>query len=300
MTVVPRIQISADGPSFSNLVQGYWRLADWNMTVQQRLSFLKGHVELGITSVDHAHIYGNPSCESLFGEALKLDPPLRDEIEIISKCGIATAQTGKVAHYNLNKSAILSSVETSLKRLGTDYLDALLLHRPDFLMNADEIAESFDRLKQQGKVKYFGVSNFTSAQFSLLQSRLDFALVTNQIEINPVNLDIFEDGILEDLQRMRIRPMAWSCLGGGEIFRDKSTRFVSLRKSLHEVAAEIGAGSIDQVIYAWVMKIPSMPVPLLGSRSITRVKAAAASLSLAMENEQWYRIWSASKGQAVP
>jgi predicted oxidoreductase len=194
----------------------------------------------------------------------------------------------------------LSSVETSLQHLGTDYLDALLLHRPDFLMDADEIAASFAHLKQHGKVKYFGVSNFTSAQFSLLQSRLDFALVTNQIEINPVNLDIFEDGILEDMQRMQIRPMAWSCLGGGEIFSDNSVRINSLRNSLKEVADEINARSIDQVIYAWVMKIPSKPVPILGTRSITRVKAAIASLNLTMSNEQWYRIWSASKGHGVP
>jgi predicted oxidoreductase len=297
---VPRIKITPEGASFSNLVQGYWRLADWNMSAQHRLSFLKSHVELGITTVDHAHIYGNPSCESLFGEALKIDPLLRDQIEIISKCGISKAESGKVAHYNLSKTAIVSSVETSLKRLGTDYLDALLLHRPDFLMDADEIAETFVRLTRQGKVKYFGVSNFTSAQFSLLQSRLDFALVTNQIEINPVNLDIFEDGILDDMQRMLIRPMAWSCLGGGEIFSDNSSRIKNLRNSLKEVAAEIDARSIDQVIYAWVMKIPSKPVPILGTRSITRVKAAIASLNLTMNNEQWYRIWSASKGHGVP
>jgi predicted oxidoreductase len=292
--------MSTEGLSISSLVQGYWRLADWNMSAQQRLTFLKGHVELGITSVDHAHIYGNPACESLFGEALKIDPLIRHQIEIISKCGITKAETGKVAHYNLSKAAIVSSVETSLKRLGTDYLDALLLHRPDFLMNADDIAETFVRLKRQGKVKHFGVSNFTSAQFSLLQSRLDFVLVTNQIEISPVNLEIFEDGILEDMQRMQIRPMAWSCLGGGEIFTDNSRRIESLRNSLKEVAAETGAASIDQVIYAWVMKIPAKPVPILGSRSLTRVKSAVGSLKLTMDNEQWYRIWSASTGHGVP
>ena len=270
------------------------------MSPQQCLSFIKSHMELGITTVDHANIYGNPSCESLFGDALKLDRPLREEIEIVSKCGITLARPGKVAHYNSSKESILASVEASLKRLGTEYLDILLIHRPDFLMDAEEIADAFSHLKQQGMVKYFGVSNFTSAQLSLLESRLDQRLVTNQIELNPMSLDVLESGVLEYLQEIRMRPMAWSCLGGGGIFTGKSEQMDRLRRILQELAKELGATSIDQVIYAWLMRMPSKPLPILGSGNAQRIKSAAKSFDLSMSHEQWYRVWSASKGQSVP
>lgn len=300
MSITPKVQMSPHGPALSTLVQGYWRLDHWQMSTQQCLSFIKEHVALGITSVDHAHVYGNPSCEYLFGEALKREPALRQHIEIISKCGIRLAEAGQVAHYDYGKQAIIASVETSLKRLGTDYLDVLLLHRPDYLMDADEVAEAFAHLKSQGMVKHFGVSNFTTAQIGLLQSRLDSALVTNQIEINPVNLDILDSGVLEYMQQHRMRPMAWSCLVGGRIFSEHNERFERLRHALHNVATEIGAQSIDQVMYAWVMHIPSKPVPVLGTGNIARVHAAVESLTLTLNREQWYRIWSASKGHGVP
>lgn len=300
MNAIQKVEVSPQGPLLSSLVQGYWRLDQWNKSSQQCLSFIKEHVELGITSVDHAHVYGNPACESLFGEALKLEPTLRNQLEIISKCNIRLAEAGKVAHYDTGKQAIIASVETSLTRLGTDYLDVLLLHRPDYLMNADAVAEAFNYLETQGMVKYFGVSNFTTAQLALLQSRLDSPLVTNQIEINPVNLDVLDSGILEHMQTLRMRPMAWSCLAGGRIFSDHDERFERLRHTLHNLAAEVGANSIEQVIYTWVMHLPSKPVPVLGTGNITRVHAAAESLALTLNPEQWYRVWTASKGHAVP
>jgi predicted oxidoreductase len=300
MPVILKVEMTPNGPLFSSLVQGYWRLDHWKMSTPQCLSFIKEHVELGITSVDHAHVYGNPSCEQLFGEALTLEPALRNKIEIISKCDIRLAESTKVAHYDTGKSAIIASVASSLKRLGTNYLDVLLLHRPDYLMAADEVAEAFNYLRTQGMVKHFGVSNFTSAQFALLQSRLDSPLVTNQIEINPVNLDVLDSGALEDMQQRRMRPMAWSCLAGGKIFSEHGERFERLRHALHNVATEIGAQSIDQVIYAWVMHMPSKPVPVLGTGNMARVHAAVESLSLTLNREQWYRIWTASKGHGVP
>lgn len=300
MTTVPEVQISPGGPKLSKIIQGYWRLAEWQMSAQQLLSFINGHLELGITSVDHAHVYGKPPCESLFGESLKLDSQLRGKIEIISKCGINPPESGNVAHYNATKEAMIASVETSLKRLGTDYLDVLLIHRPDFLIDADEVADAFELLKNQGKVKYFGVSNFSVGQFDLLQSRLDFPLITNQIELNPVNLDVLECGLLEYLQKNRVSPMAWSCLGGGRVFSEDSEQMQSLRSTLQNLVEELGAESIDQVIYAWVMKLPCRPLPILGSGHLDRVKAAVGSINLNMNHEQWYRVWQASNGHPVP
>ena len=302
MELVKKVLMAEQGPEFSQLVQGYWRLQAWEMSPQARLSFLKQHVELGITTVDNAAIYGNS--EVLFGEALKLDPGMRDQIEIVSKFGIngIPSKIGekRVSHYDSSKQAILTSAENSLRRLGVEQLDALLVHRPDFLMDADQVAEAFSELKQSGKVKHFGVSNFTASQFDLLQSRLDLPLMTNQIEINPINLGVLEDGTTDQLQQYRVRPMAWSCLAGGDIFSEQTDQARRLRGTLIELAEEMGASSIEQVIFAWVLKHPSHPVALIGSGKIARVKEAINALSLQMSTEQWYRIWVASKGYAVP
>ncbi|WP_394248092.1 aldo/keto reductase family oxidoreductase [Vibrio profundi] len=278
-------------------------MAEWGMTTQQQLSFLKQHIELGVTTVDHAPVYGGNACERMFGEALALDPTVRDQIKIVSKCGIYPEQTSttnpRVSHYNSSKDAILTSVDESLSRLQVERLDVLLLHRPDLLMDADAAAEAFATLKAQGKVEHFGVSNFTPAQFELLQSRLDTPLVTNQVEINPVNLQVTEDGTLDQLQQARVTPMAWSCLAGGRIFSEDSEQMLRLRQTLAGVGEEIGATSIDQVIFAWVRKLPSNPVPILGSGNIERVQTAVAALELTLTQEQWYRIWVASKGHGV-
>lgn len=287
-------------PVFSPLIQGYWRMAEWGMSTQQQLTFVKQHLELGITTVDHAPVYGPDSaCERMFGQVLALDTSLREQIEIVSKCGIYRGEGHQVNHYNSSKAAIIESVEQSLMRLNTDHLDVLLLHRPDLLMDADQAAEAFAQLKAAGKVKHFGVSNFTPAQFDLLQSRVDQPLITNQVEINPVNLQVTEDGTLEQLQQQRVQPMAWSCLAGGEIFSDQSEKMNRLRQTLAQVAQEIGAHSIDQVMFAWVLSLPAKPVPIIGSGNIERVQSAVAALDLQLTHEQWYRIWAASKGHGV-
>jgi len=299
---VKKVLMAPQGPEFSEVVQGYWRMGDWGMNSQEHLSFLKSHIELGITTVDHANVYGSsPSCEELFGNALKIDPSMRDQIEIVSKCGIElAADDRRVNHYDSTPVAIEKSVETSLTRLGIESLDVLLIHRPDWLMDVDAVAESFTGLTRSGKVQHFGVSNFTSAQYALLQSRLDAPLVTNQIEINPVNMGATTDGTLDQLQQHRVRPMAWSCLAGGSVFTEQSDQMTRLTTTLSDIANEIGAGSIDQVLYAWSMALPSKPVAIIGSGNIERVNAAVNSLKLTLSREQWYRIWVASNGYGVP
>ncbi len=304
MSQVEKVLMAPKGPKFSKLVQGYWRLGAWNMNAQARLSFLKAHVELGITSVDHAAIYDDGACEALFGEALKLDASMRDEIEIITKFGINRKDTSdginRVAHYDTSKSAIIRSVEASLTRLGIDKIDALLVHRLDYLMDADQVADAFETLKKNGKVSHFGVSNFSTSQFDLLQSRLDTQLMTNQVEINPMQFDALENGACDQLQQYHTRPMAWSCLTGGRIFNEQTPQAQRLRDTLSNLQSEIGATSIEQVMLAWVLKHPSCPIALLGSGKIERTKEAIAALELALNNEQWYRVWVASKGYQVP
>lgn len=302
--VVQKATIAPQGPELSELVQGYWRLAEWHMTPQQRLTFLKQHIELGVTSVDHADIYGNYQCETLFGEALALQPALREQIQIITKCDIQLCSERfperKINHYDTSASHIHQSVNHSLQRLGVSEIDVLLIHRPDLLMNADEVAEAFAELHKVGKVKHFGVSNFTPAQFDLLQSRLSKPLVTNQVEINPLNFEVAHDGTLDQVQRLRVRPMAWSCLGGGAIFSGQTEQAQRVRAVLEEIRVELGAESLEKVIYAWVRRLPSQPLPIIGSGKIERVQSAIAALSLQLTREQWYRVWVASKGHGVP
>ncbi|MEZ8194433.1 MULTISPECIES: aldo/keto reductase [Vibrio] len=302
--MVVKVSIAPQGPELSEMIQGYWRTADWQMTSKQRLNFLKQHIDLGITTVDHADIYGNYECEKLFGEALALEPALREQIQIVTKCDInlcgAKSPDRKINHYDTSAAHIHQSVNNSLERLGVDDIDALLIHRPDALMDADEVADVFAELYKVGKVKHFGVSNFSPRQFELLQSRLGKSLVTNQVEINPLNFDVVDDGTLDQLQMNRVRPMAWSCLAGGELFSGETEQAKRVRDELDAIRVELGAASIDQVIYAWVRRLPSKPLPIIGSGKIERVKAAVEALKLEMTREQWYRIWVASKGHGVP
>ncbi|MFZ8770676.1 aldo/keto reductase family oxidoreductase [Vibrio harveyi] len=302
--MVAKVVTAPNGPEFSELVQGYWRAVDWGMTAQERLSFLKQHIELGITTVDHADIYGNYECEALFGEALALDKSVREQIQIVTKCDINLCgdktPERKINHYDTSAAHIYQSVNNSLERLNVDEIDVLLIHRPDVLMDADEVAEAFSELHKVGKVKHFGVSNFTPRQFELLQSRLSKPLVTNQVEINPLNFEVAHDGTLDQMQTLRVRPMAWSCLGGGSIFTGDTEQAVRVRNELEMIREEVGANSIDEVIYAWVRRLPSKPMPIIGSGKIERLHSAVNALNIELTREQWYRVWVASKGHGVP
>ncbi len=299
--MVKKVELVSDGIKVSELIQGYYRMTDWEIDRQSLLSFIKTHMDMGITSIDHAHIYGDPACEEVFGNALKLQPGLRKNMQLITKFGIIPGQQTQsmTGHYNSSQASTIASVDCSLKRLQTDYIDILLMHRPDLLMDADEVSETFKTLQKQGKVRHFGVSNFSPAQFELLQSRLDQPLVTNQIEINPVNLHSLEDGTLELAQRLRTRPMAWSLMDGGRMYKENTDKNYRLRTVLTEVMEEIGAQSMDQVVYTWVRKLPAKPVAIIGSGKIDRVQSAVESLAFNMSHEQWYRIWVASKGHGV-
>lgn len=298
--MVQRITLAPQGPEFSRFVMGYWRLMDWNMSPVQLADFIEEHLDLGITTVDHADIYGGYQCEAAFGDALKRAPALRERMEIVTKCGIATTAKPENAlgHYITDSAHIVKSAEQSLVNLATDRIDLLLIHRPDPLMDADEVAEAFLALHQSGKVRHFGVSNFTPAQFALLQSRLPFTLATNQVEISPVHQPLLLDGTLDQLQQLRIRPMAWSCLGGGRLFNDEV--FQPLRNELETVARELNAESIEQVVYAWILRLPSKPLPIIGSGKIERVRAALVAEELEMSRQQWFRIRKAALGYDVP
>lgn len=297
---VSRVALHDQGPTFSRLIMGYWRLMEWQLSPAALLDLMKYHLDLGVTTLDHADIYGGYQCEEAFGKALRLEPSLRERMEIVSKCGIALTARPEHAlnHYNTGKAHIVASAETSLHKLGTDHLDLLLIHRPDPLMDADEVADAFITLRQAGKIKHAGVSNFTPRQFELLQSRLPFPLVTNQLEISPLNQSTTLDGTLDQCQQLRIKPMAWSCLGGGRLFNGQE--YAPLRAELEQIRHEVGAQHIEQLVYAWVMMLPSQPLPLIGSGKWERIAATVAAESIVLTRQQWFRIRKAALGYDVP
>ena len=285
-------------PSFT---AGFWRLDEWPQRNSELTHYIESLLEVGIDTVDHADIYGKYQCESIFAQAVS--NALRDKLKIVTKCGIKPAWqengfAGKTAHYNSSKENIMRSVEASLQRLNTDRVDLLLLHRPDYLMQADEVAEAFNLLKQQGKVLHFGVSNFTVSQFNLLQSRLDEKLVTNQIEMSPMSMQALDDGTLDLCQQQGISPMLWSPLAGGRLFSEDE-QAIRLRDALQSVANELALDSLDKVVYAWLLTLPCRPAIILGTGKLARVKAALDVKNIRLSHEQWYRIWSASKGHGV-
>ncbi|MGG1632262.1 aldo/keto reductase [Rossellomorea sp. NRS-1567] len=298
-----RIQMTED-LSFSRIIHGLWRLADWNQSKEDTLSLIQHNIENGITTFDHADIYGSYTCEALFGEALNLQPSLRAKMEIVTKCGIVLPSDNrpehKTHHYNTSKKHILASVENSLQNLKTDYIDLLLIHRPDPFMNGEEVAEAFTQLKEEGKVRHFGVSNFKDHQWNMLQSYLPFPLITNQIELSAYNLENFEDGTLNLCQEKRVAPMAWSPLAGGAIFRGKDEKAVRLQHTLKKVQEVTGAKGIDEVLYAWLLNHPANIMPIVGSGKKERIQHAIDSMSITLNHDQWFEILQTSMGHDVP
>lgn len=298
-----RISISPEGPEFSRIALGMWRLNDWNMNTAELVRFIETALELGITTFDHADIYGLYTVEEMCGKALKEQPGLRAKMEIVTKCGIRLVSENQPENtfhaYDTSRNHIIKSAELSLKNLSTDYLDVLLIHRPDPLMDADEVAAAFLHLRKSGKVRHFGVSNFTPFQFELLQSRLDFPLVTNQVEVSVMKMDAMHDGTLDQCQKMRVSPMAWSPLGGGNLFTGDGEQEQRLRDELQKIGEELGGAAIDQVALAWLLKHPSKIIPMLGTGNVDRIRGAAGALDLELSRDQWFRIWTASAGQEV-
>jgi predicted oxidoreductase len=290
--------------NLSRIALGLWRLKEWNYSDQELEKLVNQTLELGITTYDHADIYGNYECEKLFGNVLKLNPSLRSQMLLVTKCGIKPASSNfperKIGHYDTRKEHILYSVDNSLKNLSTDYIDLLLIHRPSPIMNADEVANAFEDLKKSGKVLNFGVSNFLPQQFTLLQSRLNFPLVTNQIEVSILHHEHFDNGNIDFLQERRVAPMVWSPFARGKIFTDKDEKTTRVRNLLYELTSKYTGSSLEAMSTAWLLVHPVKFCVIIGSGKIDRIKAALNGLEINLTNEDWFRIWVKSRGENVP
>jgi predicted oxidoreductase len=266
--------------------------------------------EAGYTFFDHADIYGGGEAERVFGQALKKVSGMRERVRIGSKCGIRRAGDPKPEspyRYDFSAGHILWSCEQSLKRLGIETLDLYQLHRPDYLCDPSEVASAFSRLRQAGKVREFGVSNFRPAQLTMLQRACPMPLVVNQVEISLTRLDCFHDGTLEQCLTEQITPMAWSPLAGGRLgtndpidLRDPDhARRIHIREVLDLVARERGT-TRPVVAMAWLLKHPSNILPIVGSTDPSRIKELTVAADLELSRDEWYRLLESALGQRLP
>lgn len=287
-----------EGPELSRIILGAWRWADQPTPLKEHQNLLMTALENGITTIDHADIYGNYECEKLFGKILADNPSIRDKVEIVTKCGIKLVSgkypDRKLTTYDNSKLHIISSVEKSLTNLATDHIDLLLIHRPNPLMNPDEVAEAFQNLRTSGKVKHFGVSNFTNEQYTLLQSRMDFPLVTNQVELSLTHSDPVFDGTLDFLYTRNTSAMAWSPFGGGSLFSNEKL-LADLKPIAEKYDVEIGA-----LVLSWIFHLPSKVLPVVGTTNSQRLTGLTKALNVELTDEDWFLMLRHARGFDIP
>jgi predicted oxidoreductase len=296
------IQLHPTLPAFSRIVYGAWRLHDGaDTTSALALQKIQACLDIGITSFDHADIYGNYACETLFGAAVRLDPSVKKRMQTVTKCDIMLKSSRyperKVKHYDTSPAHIRSSVDASLARLGVDVIDVLLLHRPDPLVDAAATGACLDELVKAGKIRAAGVSNFKPWDWSLLQAHMRTPLVTNQVELSLLACDTLTDGTLAQAQQVAAPPMAWSPLAGGVLFTGDA-RALRLRPALERLADQHGVG-IDAVAVAWLLAHPARIVPVMGTNSLARIAKLGDAFKVAMPRETWFELLELALGHEV-
>jgi len=297
-----RIKLS-DSVQLSQIIYGMWRLGDDNdVSVKHVQAKIEACLDQGITSFDQADIYGGYESEAILGAALKAAPQLRSRMEIITKCDIMLLSDKfpdrTVKYYDTSAEHINASVDNSLALMSIDHIDLLLLHRPDPLMDHNETGAALDKLVQSGKVGGVGVSNFMSHDWALLSSAMSTPLLTNQLEISLLNSEVLIDGTVADLQRQGIHPMAWSPLGGGQLFDTTDRRVAKLCDALKVIADEQSV-EISAVAVAWLLKHPSGIMPVMGTNNLERMRTLGSAATVKLSREQWFYLYEAANGHEV-
>lgn len=290
--------------SIAPVAVGTMNLMDWGLDRQGLLDRVEEYLELGLTTFDHADIYGQGECERFFGEMLKQKPSLREKMQIITKGGIVYDPLRRPyfvnESYNLSKDYLIRACEKSLERLGIETIDLYLLHRPCPLMNPADTAEALEKLYKDGKVRHFGVSNFLPEQIKALESCLSLPLLTNEIKMSVQCMDFLADGTMEDALARKIPLLAYSPLCSGELYRKNLTKEnLATWEVLEEIKEELGAENIDEVMYAWLYRLPVKVVPITGTGKKERVLAAVKALDYSMSREQWYDILRIARSPEV-
>jgi len=285
---------------FSKIIAGTMTWGVWGKKLDknQKIDLMNFCIEMGITTFDHADIYGGYTNESDFGNAFGESQIKREDIQLISKCGIqlpSANRNTKIHHYNYSKSHIIWSAENALKNLKTDYLDLLLLHRPSPLMQVDEIAEAIEKLISEGKILDVGVSNFTPSQTDLIQSKTKINY--NQIEFSVTHLEPMLDGSLDYMQLHKIQPMCWSPMGS--VFKKVDEKSIRIIKLASELSLKYNV-EIDALLLAWILKHPAGILPVFGTTNKTRIANLMKATTVEMELEDWFAFWTESAGNHVP
>lgn len=275
-----------------------WGVWGNNLDENQMVRIMNDCLANNITTFDHADIYGGYTTEKSFGKAFTASKIDREKVQFISKCGIQYVSENRnntIKHYEYSYEHIIKSVDNSLKNLQTDYLDLLLLHRPSPLMQPDEIAKSILKLKEEGKILDFGVSNFTASQTQLIKKRIEVNY--NQIQFSATHFDAMIDGSLDFMQTNEITPMAWNPLGN--FFKENDNQFVNFKKSIENLCQKYQI-TADVLLIAWILKHPSGILPVFGTTNINRISNLTKALNTEIEIEDWFEIWTESMGKKVP
>ncbi len=286
------------------MVYGTWRLLDTKPTPQEINRRLHACLDLGITTIDTAEIYGLYEVEQRLGAALALSPGLRDKLELVTKAGIYVPCSHhperRTAHYNATGPRLLKSLEKSLRLLGTDHVELFLVHRPDWLTRADDTAAGLNELLRTGKIRAAGVSNYSASQFDLLNAQMAQPLVTNQLEFNLLHPEPINDGTFHQCEKLGVLPMAWSPLAGGQIFDPGNPAAPRLAAAATSISSRYNAATLEQLAYAWILAHPSHPLPVIGTNKRERLQSAAQADAIVMEREDWYALWEAAQGRKIP
>lgn len=275
-----------------------WGVWDKNLTPKEMEHTIQVCIENKITTFDHADIYGSYTTEADFGKAFHASKIDREKLQLITKCGIQMIAEkrpeNKIKHYEYSKEYVVWSVEESLKKLKTDYVDVFLLHRPSPLMQADEIAEAVEKLKSEGKIIDFGLSNFTSSQTELIRSKTEVSY--NQVQFSATHFEPMVDGSLDYMQTHNIRPLSWNPLG--TVFREDTKKTRRLKKLLSALVEKYHLGS-DTLLLSWILKHPAKVIPIAGTVNIARIQSLMKAVELEMDKEDWFAIWTESMGDDV-
>lgn len=285
--------------TYSRIIAGCMSWGNWGkqLSTDEMTAQLEVTLEAGITTFDHADIYGDYTTEAEFGKAFNQSNIAREDVQLISKCGIqlvGKTRENTIGHYEYSKAYIIQSVEQSLKNLQTDYLDLVLLHRPSPLMHPSEISEAISKLQSEGKIKEFGVSNFTQSQMKLIETTQKIGV--NQIEFSLTENVAMHNGTLDAMQISKITPMCWSPLG--TVFKEVTKQTIRIRLVLKKLCDKYNATE-DQLLLAWVLRHPAKIHPVIGTTNKNRIQNAQKAIEIQLELEDWFELLEASQGHAV-
>lgn len=299
-----KVTIKSGGPQLSPLVAGVMKWGIWGADLQPAAigRLIEQCIEAGITTFDHADIYGHYTTEALFGQGLALlGNDLKQQLQIVTKCGIRLTTKhrpeNRLKGYEVSREYIIQSAENSLRALGLETIDLFLIHRPSPLMEPEEVAAAFEELKSSGKVQFFGVSNFSPSQFSLLSQYTELA--TNQVECSPLHTEPLDDGTFDQLLAHKIKPMVWSPFGGGNYFSEENSAARRLRDTVREINERYGSPGEDVILLAWLLRHPVGCIPILGTSKIERILSAKQALEVNLDSQDWFAILEAAKGHEV-